>query len=111
MPSKLVIRARRQDGNHADLREKALQIPGLSWLDTHALPKFVDAVVGFRGTNFLIEIKDPSRPRSRRKLTPAQIELHAQWQGQIDVVETLDDLLKVLHRSDNYREPKPLLHP
>ena len=45
-----------------------------------------DCIVGWRGMNFLFEIKDPSKSPSRRKLTPAQIKFHGEWQGQKSVV-------------------------
>lgn len=36
----------------------------------------------------LMEIKDPSKPPSERRLTPAQAEFHAAWTGPIYICET-----------------------
>jgi hypothetical protein len=57
---------------------------------------FADIVVGFRNKNYLIEIKDGSKPPSRQKLTPDETEFHAKWQGQIDVARSVDEALKII---------------
>lgn len=49
---------------------------------------FVDAVVGFRGVNFLFEIKTPSP--IGWKLTPAQKKFHAGWNGTIHIVDSVE---------------------
>jgi len=45
-----------------------------------------DILVGFRKRNWLLEIKDGSKPPSKRKLTPDQVIFHSTWQGQINIV-------------------------
>jgi Holliday junction resolvase len=40
-----------------------------------------DLLVGFRGTTFLIEVKDGSKAPSARQLTDDQIKWHAAWRG------------------------------
>ena len=45
-----------------------------------------DIVVGFRGLNVLLEVKDGSKPPSERKLTAAEQEFQATWSGQICTV-------------------------
>lgn len=57
---------------------------------------FPDIAVGFRGRNWLLEIKDPAKPPSARKLTPAQEKWHADWKGQAHVIETFEDALEVM---------------
>ena len=57
---------------------------------------FVDIVVGYKESNYLIELKDGNKPPSQRKLTPDEIEFHNKWNGQIAVCESLDDVLKVI---------------
>lgn len=47
-----------------------------------------DLVVDFNGRTVLLEVKDPTKPRSDRQLTPAQKDFHAAWTGPIFVVET-----------------------
>lgn len=52
-----------------------------------------DIIVGYQGVNYLFEIKDGSKPASRRKLTPSQEILHANWKGQIAIVNTLEEAI------------------
>lgn len=49
-----------------------------------------DLLVGFRGINFALEVKDPNQPPNKRKLTPDQADFFATWKGQANVVETLE---------------------
>ena len=55
-----------------------------------------DLLAGYRGRNLLIEVKDGSKPPSARKLTPDQTEWHAGWKGQVCVVDSIDDALRVV---------------
>jgi hypothetical protein len=55
-----------------------------------------DLLVGFRGNNFLMEIKDPTQPPSQRKLTDDEKCWHGAWNGQVNVVETQKEALRVL---------------
>jgi hypothetical protein len=47
---------------------------------------FVDTVVGYKGFNFLFEIKDGSKPPSKRKLTEDEQKFFATWKGQKDII-------------------------
>lgn len=49
---------------------------------------FTDVVLGYNGLTVLTEIKDGSKPPSKRKLTPDQIKFHNEFKGAITVVET-----------------------
>lgn len=52
-------------------------------------PGTPDLLVGYRMETFLLEVKDPTKPPSARKLTPAQVGWHRDWRGRrVDVVET-----------------------
>jgi hypothetical protein len=52
-----------------------------------------DIAVGFRGRNFLFEIKDGDKPYSKRQLTPDEETFFEEWHGQVSVVNSLDDAL------------------
>ena len=41
----------------------------------------------------LLEVKDPSQPLSKQKLTPEQAVFHSEW--PVAVVRSIDDLLKL----------------
>jgi hypothetical protein len=86
---------RRTDANHKELIDLIRQIPGTSVFSTHEVGKgFPDIVVGYRGLNYMFEIKDGAKSPSQKKLTQAEQKLHISWKGQIDVVENIDDVLK-----------------
>lgn len=55
-----------------------------------------DIAVGFAGKNYLFEIKDPDKAPSDRALTDAEKKFHRFWRGQIAVVETVDDAIRIL---------------
>ena len=57
---------------------------------------FVDIVVGYRGKNYLIEIKNPDQPKSKQVLTPDEQEFHDTWRGQVVIITTLDEALKII---------------
>lgn len=65
---------------------------------TSALGKgFPDLVVGYRGQNFLVEIKDGSKLPSAQKLTPDETKWHETWRGQITIIRSVDDVLALLN--------------
>jgi hypothetical protein len=55
-----------------------------------------DLLVGWRGQNFLMEIKDGSKAPSERKLTPDQIKWHGDWKGRVYVVNNEADAVAIL---------------
>jgi hypothetical protein len=94
------MKAKRIDENQPALVKQLRQIPGVTVAHTHMIGEgFGDIIVGFRGKNFLIEIKDPSKPPSKRRLTPDEEKFHNEWTGQIDVAETVSDVLNVINQA------------
>jgi hypothetical protein len=55
-----------------------------------------DILVGYRGRNLLLEIKDGSKPPSARKLTADQVPWHAEWRGAVRVVDNVDSAIAAL---------------
>ena len=53
-----------------------------------------DLLVGFRGNNFLLEVKDGNKSPSRRKLTPDQQKFFATWQGYRSVVKSAEEAVQ-----------------
>lgn len=43
------------------------------------------------------EIKDGSKPPSRRKLTPAEEKFHDLWTGRVDICNSFEEVIKVLN--------------
>lgn len=55
-----------------------------------------DLLVGFRGQNLLMEVKDGELAPSRRVLTPDQREFHGAWRGAIAVVKSVDEAIEAV---------------
>lgn len=90
------MRGNRTDRNQTEI-VAALRRIGCSVAITSALGDgFPDIVVGFKGRNFLMEIKDGTKVPSKRKLTPDEVKFHDNWRGEISVVESVDDALNVV---------------
>jgi len=52
-----------------------------------------DLLVGFRGFNYLMEIKNPKISHS---LTKAQKLWHQRWAGKVHIVQTIDEALIIV---------------
>lgn len=88
--------AKRTDSNQSGIVKQLKRI-GVSVQHLHELGEGCpDLLLGFRGQNWLVELKDGSKPPSRRKLTPAEEKFFAEWKGQVAKCETLDEILKVI---------------
>ena len=57
---------------------------------------FPDIVVGYRGVNYMIEIKDSAKPPSAQKLTADQEPFHEAWRGQIAVCNSIEEAIEVI---------------
>jgi len=78
----MMRRAAAADANQKEIVAALRQI-GCMVIPCHAVGKgFPDLVVGYQGDTFLIEVKDPSQPKHRHELTPAQKLFHATWPGK-----------------------------
>jgi hypothetical protein len=93
----LSFHARRIDANQNEIVKTLRQIPGVSVAITSALGNgFPDLVVGFRGRNFLLEIKDGQKKPSQQQLTPEEAAWHLQWRGKVSVVKNIDEAIRAL---------------
>lgn len=90
------MRAARVDDNQDEIKNALRDIGASVFVTSNVGNGFGDLVVGFRGVNYLLEIKDGSKPPSRRKLTPAEAKFHDEWRGQVDVVNSVDEALQVV---------------
>jgi len=78
---------KRVDDNQSKV-VKALRDLGATVQHLHAVGKGCpDIVVGFKGKNLLLEIKDGDK----KVLTPDQVNWHKLWKGQVNVVTSVDD--------------------
>lgn len=87
------------DSNQKRIVEEIRKI-GASVFSLAAVKKgFPDIIVGYRGNNYLFEIKDGSKPVSKRKLTPIQVVMHANWKGQVNVVTGSEEIIKIISKN------------
>ena len=84
-------RAPRRDANEREIID-ALEAIGASVVQGGPL----DLIVGYRGRNYILEVKDGSKPPSARKLTPQEDVFIACWEGRADVVESTKEAYAVL---------------
>lgn len=89
---------KRTDRNQSEIVE-ALRSIGATVAITSTLGKgFPDIVVGYRGGNYLIEIKDWQQIPSKRRLTLDESEFHAMWRGQVSIIETVSEAISLVSR-------------
>ncbi len=89
-------RAARIDANQREII-RALRAVGATVEPLHFVGRgFPDILVGFRGRNYLIEIKDGTKPPSKRRLTKDERAWHERWRGQVAVAESVDDALRII---------------
>lgn len=89
-------RAAKIDDNQPDIVRRLRLIGASVSILNGAGDGFPDLAVGYRRTNYLFEIKDPAKPPSARRLTPAQERWHGAWRGEAHIIETFGDALKAM---------------
>lgn len=91
-----MLRAARVDANQGEI-VKALRKSGAAVQSLSSTGKGCpDLLVGFRGINYLIEVKDGGKPKSARRLTPDQVVWHSSWLGSVFIAEDVDQALKII---------------
>lgn len=90
-------KAAKTDSNQSEL-VTALRAIGASVQSLAATGKGVpDLLVGYRGINYLMEVKDGNKPPSARLLTEDQLRWHQNWQGSVHIVNSTNQALKILN--------------
>ena len=92
--------AKKTDANHSSVKaELKAAMPEMSVHDSSpAHGGFPDLVIGVFGDNFLVELKDPTKAPSRRRLTNAQVGFHTNWQGTVWVCHSAQEILANIAR-------------
>jgi len=89
-------RAAKVDANQGEI-VAALRKIGATVQPLHAVGQGCpDLLVGWRGMTSLLEVKDGAKPPSARKLTEDQEKWHANWRGQVAVVETVEQAIEAI---------------
>ncbi len=93
------MRKRARKDDNQTIIVSAFRQFGASVFETHQIGGgFPDIVVGFRGKNYLIEIKDGEKCASRCALTPAEIEFHATWHGRVEIIKSVEEVTAFMRR-------------
>ena len=88
--------AARIDANQPEI-VLALRKLGASVQPIHTIGKGCpDLLVGFKGRNVLLEVKDGNKSPSARALTCDETEWIANWRGSVHVVESVEQAISKL---------------
>ena len=89
------IRAR-VDANQAEI-VTVLRLCGVAVQSLSAIGNGCpDLLVSAYGVNGLLEIKDPAKPPSERRLTPSEAVWHARWQGPVAVAHSFSEAMDAI---------------
>jgi hypothetical protein len=87
------MRAAKVDDNQKEI-VKALRNLGCSVQHLHNVGAGCpDLLVGYKGFNILLEVKDGNKSPSQQKLTPDQIIWHRDWRGHVNVVNSSEQAI------------------
>ncbi len=87
----------RVDANQSRVVGQCRAVPGWSVAVLSSQGEGIpDILLGALGRNYLFELKDPKQVPSKRVLTPAQVKFHGGWKGQVAVVMTFEDCVRVI---------------
>lgn len=56
-----------------------------------------DLLLGFKGKNYLVELKDGEKTESKKRLTPDEKQWIEKWRGQVNKCENIDEILKLIN--------------
>ena len=70
------------DSNQREITLKLRKL-GVSVKPVHQVKGFVDLALGYKGLNYLIELKDPNKPPSQKKLTDDEQKFQDGWLGSV----------------------------
>lgn len=88
-------RAARRDSNESVIVDALLTVGArVRRLASAGVP---DLLVGFRGSLWLLEVKDPTKPAADQRLKPAQAVFFEEYHGYpVAVVKSIDEALRVI---------------
>lgn len=90
-------RAARTDANQTAIVKALRSFPGITVHSTAMVGDgFPDIVVGYADRAYLFELKDPDKPPSARRLTPAEKKFAGLWTGHWQEAHTVGDILMAI---------------
>jgi hypothetical protein len=97
-------RIRRVDANQQAIVEEFRGYGATVFIVSMLGNGFPDIVVGYRGKNYLFELKDGDKPPSQQKLTAPEKAFFQKWGGQVSVIKSLEEVrqfMEVLYGTSN----------
>lgn len=88
----------RRDANHTAVVEAVRGIGASVLILADVGDGCPDLLVGFRGVNLLLEVKDGRKPPSARKLTPDEQKFFRDWRGTVYIVFGAEDAVNVVNQ-------------
>ena len=77
---------------------KALRKFGATVLITSQLKNCFDILVGYKGINYIMEIKDENQPPSKKRLTEGEQKFKDTWKGgKYYVVENIEQAINIIN--------------
>jgi hypothetical protein len=100
-------RAAKVDANQAEIVE-ALRAIGCTVQLLHMVGQGCpDLLVGYRGHNWLLEVKDGNKPPSRRRLTDDEQEWFNEWNGTAVVVNSVEEAIAAVSEPSDFMMATP----
>ena len=90
------MRKARVDDNQAELVKVMRDLGASVTITSNGHDGFPDVVVGICGVTVLTEIKDGSKPPSKRKLTDDQETFHNEFKGAKTVIKNIDEAVDLV---------------
>lgn len=91
------MRNAKVDANQSEIVKVTRKL-GASVQHLHTVGKGCpDIIVGFRGCNYLWEIKDGNKSPSKQKLNDLEVEWHLKWRGQVTVISSVNEAIAFLN--------------
>ena len=87
-------RAAKVDSNQSEV-VKAFRDLGWYVLIISQLKNCCDIMVSRNGRTIAIEIKDGEKPPSQQKLSDGEIKFRDEWQGEYQLINCIDDVIKI----------------
>jgi hypothetical protein len=86
----------RIDANQNEI-VKGLRVFGATVLITSQLKNCFDILVGYKGVNYIMELKDGNKPPSQRKLTEGEQLFCDKWKGgNYNIVTELSQAIEII---------------
>lgn len=90
-------RGGKPDANQAEIVKALRSLPNTKvWITSDLGYGFPDLIVGRPEGNMLLEVKDPAKVPSARKLKPLEEEFFRDWPGPKAVVHSIDEALAAI---------------